>query len=130
MKCATLRSLFPDETQSLQIRLSPIDVQFDHGIAEQVYKGEAFTEYLNQAARLCWFMALQRPQMTFKLAEEKVIWEDGMEKSFEIAWGSTKGHEAEIKYNLNPMLMHGKRMMARGKVFIDTEWGNLSQDDF
>ena len=67
--------------------------------------------------------------MTFKLAEEKEIWEDGMEKNFEIAWGSTKGPKAVIKYNLNPMLMHGKRMMARGKVLINSDWCFFSKTE-
>ena len=89
-----------------------------------VFKCEHVMEYVREAVKLSWKMALQRPAMDFHLATNDEPWSDVTAKKFELAWGSTFDKESQIpsivSYTVNPALVHGKNIMGKGKVFVES----------
>ena len=81
-------------------------------------------EYVKGAVKLSWKMALQRPAMDFHVATDDEPWSDVTAKKFELAWGSTFDKESQIpskvSYTVNPALVHGKNIMGKGKVFVES----------
>ena len=72
--------------------------------------------YMKECCRLGWKMAMQRPQMTFRQPQRGHKLDP---KEQELSWGSDPdGKNACIKYSIYPVLMHGDKLMVKGRVFV------------
>ena len=88
----------------------------------------ALMEYVRQAKLLCWAMALQKDQMTFKWTKSRTIWTDGLGNEYDLAWDSKIVDGAEILYDIYPILLNND-VKKKGKVFVGRRdsWESLQQ---
>ena len=75
-------------------------------------RDEDVKRYVEDTARLCWKMVIQRPKMEFKKCNQWLG-----EKFQDLYWNSDNSPNAMV-LQVYPMLYHGPSMMAKGKVLL------------
>ena len=73
-------------------------------------------KYAEASALLAWKMAIQRPPMIFDQPDVNKPFQG--EHLHPLAWGSKPGKDAKIRYYQYPTLLHGDKVMVKGKVFV------------